>query len=159
MSNLSQQNGARWEKYIRAECRHLSGAGRAYVSKNWEAPKVKGSHIKWEPSKPDFSGFLPDGRHVVFEAKACMSETSFPFSSIERHQAEHLDLAQKSGAIAFIYVLDGLDRKWVIPWRAVLVTLTTRKSFPLSEEEGAFRKRDPETWLDTWKYLKSEGLT
>lgn len=147
MSDLSRQNGARWESYIRAECKALWSAKRAFVAKNWEAPRVRGEHARWEPSKPDFSGFLPGGRHVVFEAKAILTRsTSFPFARIERHQWEHLDRAYQAGALAFVYLLNG-DEKWVIPWGRILAVADTRASFPLLPGDPCI-KRLGETWFD-----------
>lgn len=153
MSDLSRQNGARWEAYIRAECRALANADLAFVSKNWEAPKVRGSEMKWEPSKPDFSGFLCDGRHVVFEAKAMLSpHKSFPFSRIAQHQWDHLTRAHEAGAVAFLYLLRG-DEKWVIPWDHVIQWVDERASFPLTDCT-AYPKLLGETWLDTFERIE-----
>ena len=156
MSDLSRQNGARWEAYIRAECRSLAENELAYVSKNWEAPKLKNSHIKWEPSKPDFSGFLPDGRHVVFEAKATLSKTSFPLPQISGHQWGVLNSAHRAGALSFVYVLDGNGDKWVFPWALVVACKAERESIPFSLD--TYKKLRGQTWLGAWHRLEWEGL-
>jgi len=153
MSDLSYQNGARWEAYIRAECRALEIAGLAFVSKNWEAPKLKGQYVKRETSKPDFSGFMPDGQHVVFEAKAILGKVkSFPFSRIAKNQWERLDQAHKSGAVAFVYLLNGED-KWVIPWEHLIQWVDKRASFPLTDC-AAYVKYRGDTWLDIWNLIE-----
>ena len=137
----------------------MAGSGRAFVSKNWEAPKVKNKHAKREPSKPDFNGFLPNGRHVVFEAKAILKKSkSFPFSRIAKHQWEHLSDAHQSSAVSFIYLLNG-DEKWVFPWAQILRDTGIRKSIPLTNDYGIFKKRIGETWLDTWVRLDEQGWT
>lgn len=134
MTSKQQKHAERWERVIRQECKALREAGSAFVDKNWEAPRVPGSHVPREKSKPDFSGFLSDGRHVVFEAKVTQSKTSFPFSKIEEHQAEHLEAAYRADAVSFLYVLDGEQRRWVVPFEVVVVL--ERDSFPFNEPPG-----------------------
>lgn len=155
MSTLQQQHSKIWESYIRKECRALQKGELAVVDKNWEAPRIPGEKRPRETSKPDFSGFRFDGRHVVFEAKATLSTTSFSFSLIVDHQAEHLATAKEYGAISFVYVLDGKRRKWVIPYQAILAT-EGRKSFPFDND--TYQKQRGETWLDTWARLEMRGL-
>ncbi|MFP4599948.1 MAG: Holliday junction resolvase RecU [Persicimonas sp.] len=155
--NLARQHGQEFEVYARKECRDLLKADRALVQKNWEAPTVPGEHFKREKSKPDFSGFLPDSRHVIFECKATLSKTSFPFSNITDHQWAYLDRAHTAGSISFLYVLDGQRQKWVVPWKRVKFISLERSSFPFADE--VYRKRRGETWLDTWHRVELEGLT
>lgn len=147
MPTLQQQHAELWERYIREECKALERAGAAWVSKNWEAPRVPGKKMPRAKSKPDFSGFLADGRHVVFEAKATLSETSFGFDAISEHQREHLEAADNAGAMSFVYVLDGLRRKWVIPFATIRLCEATRGSFPFPQFPQ-MEKRAGETWLD-----------
>lgn len=156
MSTKQQQHAKVWEGYIKKECRALKDAGLAFVEKNHEAPTIPGEDIPRAPSKPDFSGWLLGGRHVVFEAKATLSETSFSYHQIADHQWEHLDLADKAGAVAFVYVLDGRRRKWVLPWSHVLEWKDVRASFPFNEnpESRECQKHDGETWLDTLDRLE-----
>lgn len=160
--SLEKKHGKRWEKYIRKECDELRRRGVADVDKNWEAPTIPGGNVPREPSKPDFSGVLaePAGRHVVFEAKSTLSETSFPFANIADHQAERLSTADAWGAVSFVYILDGQKRKWVVPWGEVerCRHVVDRKSFPFSGADWRFRKQDGETWLERWRKLEMEGL-
>lgn len=148
MTTLQQQHASLWERYIRQECHALHKAERAMVDKNWEAPRIPGKKIPREKSKPDFSGCLPGGRHVVFEAKATLNKTSFAFSLISEHQAFHLGRAEVMGSVAFVYVLDGNRDKWVIPWVVIRSVWTERGSFPFSPL-SPFKKQPGETWLDT----------
>lgn len=54
-----------------------------------------------EPSTTDYNGIYK-GKYIDFEAKECHSKTSFPFSSIHKHQIMHLEKCLNHGAIAFI---------------------------------------------------------
>ena len=159
-AELARKNGARWESNIRKQCFSLKNAKRALVSKNWEAPKIPGSHKKREKSKPDFSGCLPCGRHVVFEAKANFITTSLPFGQISEGQREHLSTASAWGAISFVFALDGKDRRWLIPWSELdhIEAVEDKSSFAY-DEDSPFLKRRGETWLDTWERLEKGGLT
>lgn len=150
MKTLQQVHGDLFESYVRREVRHLREQGLAQVDKNWEAPLVPGKAIPREASKPDFSGVVGQrGRHVVFEAKATLSKTSWPLAKLTDHQLEHLELASDLGAIAFVYVLDGARRKWVFPVEHIRGL--GRASAPF---EGPWEKKKGETWLDTWRRLE-----
>lgn len=159
---MNQNKAAsRWERLIRQECAVLREEGRAWVDKNWEAPPVPGTHIPREKSKPDFSGFLAGGRHVVFEAKATESETSFDFNKVLEHQYDHLQAADDAGAASFLYVLDGVGGRWLIPWfNVVCCEKAGRSSFAFNEgsslqQQGEWRRRGAafvwhgENWLET----------
>jgi recombination protein U len=149
-----QQHGDIWERYIRIECGELKKQKRALVRKNWEAPRIPGKKIPREKSKPDFSGCLDtDGMHVAFEAKAVQSTTSFPLSQLEDHQREHLELVAELGGIAFVYVLDGNQQKWIIPIASL--ELLDRASVPFKNSVLAQCKLEGEIWLDT---LERMGL-
>lgn len=150
MSSKQQEHGRRWEQYIRQECDDLRRAGLAVVRKNWRAPKVPrdGVEARIEPSKPDFSGALRGGRHVVFEAKATLSGSSLDFSRIAEHQWDHLDQADAAGAVTFVYICDGRQRKWVVPWWRILEADEERNSYPFGTYPVE-EKRTGETWLDT----------
>jgi recombination protein U len=152
MTTLQQQHCKLWERYIRMECRDLKRSGQALVRKNHEAPKIPGKAIPREPSKPDFSGIIQGGRHVCFEAKATLSETSISFHAIAEPQWDHLNRVHEAGGVAWVYVLDGNRNKWVLPWADILETRELRESFPFSVER--FQKVEGETWLDTLRRLE-----
>lgn len=153
MGTLARKHGQNFETYARKECNDLRKAGLALVRKNWRAPEVpeEGNHARIAKSQPDFSGVIEGGRSVVFECKATMDTNSWEFSHLADHQAEHLSEAAELGAVAFVYILDGDRRKWVVPWRT-LVNLD-RESYPFGVFES-HRKREGETWLDTLERLE-----
>lgn len=55
------------------------------------------------PSTTDYNGVYR-GRAIDFEAKQTLSKTSFPFSSIHKHQVKHLEKVVNHGAIAFVII-------------------------------------------------------
>ena len=64
------------------------------------AAKITEAYFKLA-STTDYNGIYL-GKYIDFEAKECESKTSFPFSSIHRHQIDHLNAVIRHGAIAFI---------------------------------------------------------
>ena len=64
------------------------------------AAKITEAYFK-DPSTTDYNGIYK-GKYIDFEAKECNNATSFPFSSIHKHQIKHLENVIKHGAIAFI---------------------------------------------------------
>lgn len=152
MSSLAKQHGDQWEAYVRQECREIARRGEGQIGKNWEAPKVRGSHASREQSKPDFSGCLPGGRHIVFECKATLNCSRFdctPDRLITKGQLEHLRVAHELGAVSFVYVLDGENRKWVVPYE-VLVPPS------VALEEVGTQKDTDELFTDTLKRMSAD---
>ena len=64
------------------------------------AAKITEAYFKL-PSTTDYNGIYK-GKYIDFEAKECISKTSFAFSLIHEHQIKHLSNVIKHGAIAFI---------------------------------------------------------
>ena len=64
------------------------------------AAKIVEAYFKI-PSTTDYNGIYK-GKYIDFEAKECISKTSFAFSLIHPHQISHLENVLKHGAIAFI---------------------------------------------------------
>lgn len=64
------------------------------------AAKITEAYFKL-PSTTDYNGIF-DGKYIDFEAKECHSKTSFPFTSIYKHQIDHLASVVSMGGIAFI---------------------------------------------------------
>jgi penicillin-binding protein-related factor A (putative recombinase) len=145
MKSKSVAHGEIWERYIRVECAELEKRGQAQVSKNWEAPRVSGTHVKRAESKPDFSGCITAGRHVVFEAKATLNVDRFDLKNLATHQREHLLTASFMGALAFVYVLSGERRKYLIPMCVLEAATGASVRFDVP---GVVEKLDGETWLD-----------
>ena len=145
MKSKSVAHGEIWERYIRVECAELARRGQAQVSKNWEAPKVSGTHVKRAESKPDFSGCITAGRYVVFEAKATLEKERFGLKNLATHQRDHLLTASFMGALAFVYVLSGERRKYMIPMYVLEAATGASVRF---DAPGVVEKLDGETWLD-----------
>jgi penicillin-binding protein-related factor A (putative recombinase) len=145
MKSKSVAHGEIWERYIRVECAELAKRGQAQVSKNWEAPRVSGTHVKRAESKPDFSGCIAAGRHVVFEAKATLEKERFDLKNLATHQRDHLLTASFMGALAFVYVLSGERRKYLIPMYVLEAATGASVRFDVP---GVVEKLDGETWLD-----------
>jgi recombination protein U len=55
------------------------------------------------PSTTDYNGIYR-GKYIDFEAKDCMSKTSFPMKSIHAHQITHLEAIRRHGGIAFLII-------------------------------------------------------
>jgi penicillin-binding protein-related factor A (putative recombinase) len=146
--NESAENGAVWERYVVMECRELEKRGHSKVSKNWEAPPIPGTKKPRAKSKPDFSGCLRGGRHVVFEAKSTEEPERFDLKNLAKHQREHLLDAAFLGSVAFVYVVSRAnreDRKYIIPVAVIESTETKSVRF---DAPGVVEKLERETWFD-----------
>lgn len=97
------------------------------------AAKIKEAYFKI-PSTTDYNGIYK-GKYIDFEAKECLSKTSFPFSSIHSHQIKHLISVTKHGAIAFIILrMTSYDKDYLIKASDFIECYNTgtRKSLPIS---------------------------
>ena len=95
------------------------------------AAKIVEAYFKL-PSTTDYNGIYK-GKYLDFEAKECMSKTSFPFSSIHPHQIEHLAGVIRHGAIAFIILrISSYDKDFLIRADEFIsfYNETKRKSLP-----------------------------
>lgn len=108
------------------------------------AAKITEAYFKLA-STTDYNGIYL-GKYIDFEAKECESRTSFPFSSIHKHQIDHLSAVLKHGAIAFIIIrMVEYDKDFLI--KAIdfidFYNSGTRKSLPYAwiEENGFEIKR------------------
>ena len=93
------------------------------------------------PSTTDYNG-LYKGQYIDFEAKECASKTSFPLSSIHKHQLEHLKRIIKNGGIAFLIIRFTIyNETYFIKADRFLAFIenSTRKSVPYSwfQENGS----------------------
>ncbi len=66
------------------------------------AAKIVEAYFKL-PSTTDFNGIYK-GKYIDFEAKETNNSTRFPFSSIHKHQIEHLERVLNLGGIAFLII-------------------------------------------------------
>lgn len=97
------------------------------------AAKIKEAYFK-TPSTTDYNGIYK-GKYIDFEAKECSSATLFPFTSIHKHQIEHLDIVKKHGAISFIIIrMMVLQKDYLIKTEDFIKYYKTkqRKSLPIS---------------------------
>lgn len=89
-----------------------------------------------EPSTTDYNGIYK-GRYIDFEAKECISKTSFPFTSIHKHQIKHLERCLNHGAIAFI----------ILRMTSFNETYLIKASDFLDFYKGESRKSLPYDWI------------
>jgi len=66
------------------------------------AAKITEAYFKI-PSTTDYNGVYR-GYYLDFDAKETNSLSSFPFSSLHRHQFEHLNAVREQGGIAFLII-------------------------------------------------------
>lgn len=103
------------------------------------AAKIIEAYFK-VPSTTDYNGIYK-GRYIDFEAKECISSTSFPFSLIHPHQIRHLSNVLQHGAIAFIILrMSKIDKDYLIKADDFISYYNAgeRRSLPISwiEEYG-----------------------
>lgn len=118
------------------------------------AAKITEAYFKL-PSTTDFNGIYK-GKYIDFEAKECNSLNSFPFSSIHKHQIEHIEDIIKLDGIGFIIIrFTKYDKTYLIEGKKFIdfYNKTTRKSIPFSwiEENGYII---PFNYLKPVDYLK-----
>ncbi|MGG1662915.1 Holliday junction resolvase RecU [Brevibacillus sp. NRS-1366] len=85
-------------------------AGIALINKRptpIKPTKTKGSRVLAgyfeEKSTVDYDGVYR-GRAIYFEAKSTRERTRFDLANISKHQIEHLEKADKSGAVCFLLI-------------------------------------------------------
>lgn len=111
----TENRGASLEQDINQTNQYYLDTGKANVHKKptpiqivtvdypkRSAVKITEAYFK-TPSTTDYNGVY-QGKALDFEAKETNSKTSFPFSSLHKHQIEHLDSVLKHQAIAFLLV-------------------------------------------------------
>jgi len=55
-------------------------------------------------STVDFAGLVKGGTFIAYDAKECMSKTSFPLANIKDHQLTYLRMVRDMGGIAFFMI-------------------------------------------------------
>lgn len=103
------------------------------------AAKIIEAYFKL-PSTTDFNGIYKK-RYIDFEAKESNSLTSFPFTSIHKHQIEHIEKILSLGGISFVIIrFVKYDKTFLIDgFKFIKFYKTTkRKSIPYAwiEENG-----------------------
>lgn len=95
-----------------------------------------------QPSTTDYNGIYK-GKYIDFEAKECHSKTSFPFTSIHKHQIAHLDRCLKHGGVVFIILrMASFDETYLI-----------KASDFLDFYKGKTRKSLSYVWIKEHGYL------
>lgn len=96
------------------------------------AAKITEAYFK-TPSTTDYNGIYK-GKYLDFEAKECISKTSFPFELIHQHQIKHLSNVINHGAIAFIILrMSFYEKDYLIKAEDFInyFNLGDRKSLPI----------------------------
>ena len=124
----------------------------SYPSRN--KAKITEAYFKI-PSTTDYNGIYRS-RYIDFEAKECKSRTAFPFSSIHKHQIEHLKDVMMHGAIAIVIIrMNYYDTDYLIKAEDLIsyYNETERRSLPYDwiKEKGHVIKR---SYLIPVDYIK-----
>ena len=94
------------------------------------------------PSTTDYNGIYK-GKYIDFEAKETHSKTLFPFTSIPKHQINHLEKCLKHGGVVFIILrMVHFDETYLIK----------AKDF-IDFYKGESRKSLPYDWIKEYGYL------
>lgn len=91
------------------------------------------------PSTLDFNGIYK-GNYIEFDAKECMSKTSYPLSNIHEHQIKHIRNVYRHGGIVFLIIWMN-EKYYILMGKDLLDFLNNneRKSIP-------------------YEYIKSKGI-
>jgi recombination protein U len=95
-------------------------------------------------STVDYDGVYR-GRAIYFEAKSTREETRFPLDNIEPHQIEHLEKAEKQGAVCFFLI------EFAKSHEVFFVPLATVRHYLLHAQNGG-RKSIPREDFDYYAY-------
>lgn len=99
-------------------------------------------------STTDYNGIYK-AKYIDFEAKECHNKTSFPFSSIHKHQIDHLIKVEKHGAISFIIIR---------MYKHNETYLIKSKEF-INYYNNSIRKSMPYTWIKEHGFLINSKYT
>lgn len=96
-----------------------------------------------QPSTVDYTGIVQGGQFIAYDAKECMSKTSFPLSNIHQHQLEYLEMVRDLGGLAFFLI----HMKTIYPDKGYIVPTSLvhkywygneRRSIPVSDLSDAW---------------------
>lgn len=126
--------------------------------KKRSSAKITEAYFK-DPSTTDYNGIYK-GKYIDFEAKDCHAKTSFPFSSIHKHQIEHLKNVNKHSAISFIILkLSLYNETYLIKSKDFIkyYSKESRKSLPFSwVKENGFLIEG--TYTNPCDYIKALNI-
>ena len=166
-SHDTSRRGMSLESDINAACQYYLDLDKANIHKkptpitivkvdypSRNKAKITEAYFK-VPSTTDYNGIYR-GYYIDFEAKECKSRTAFPFSSIHKHQIEHLKDVMMHGAIAFVIIrMNYYDTDYLIKAEDLIsyYNETERRSLPYDwiKEKGHVIKR---SYLIPVDYIK-----
>lgn len=150
--NSSQANrGQAFEDHLNFTNGQYERAGIALINKRptpIKATKTKGSRVLAgyfeEKSTVDYDGVY-HGRAIYFEAKSTRETTRFDLDKISKHQIEHLEKAERNGAICFFLI------EFAKTHEVYFVPLTTIRHYLLNAVNGG-RKSIPKDEFEIYGY-------
>lgn len=90
------------------------------------AARISEAYYK-TPSTTDYQGIYRS-KAIDFEAKETGSKTSFPFSSIHKHQIEHLKAVLYHGGIGFLIIrFTCYNEDYILPAQVLLTYVEAKK--------------------------------
>ncbi|MGK5509433.1 Holliday junction resolvase RecU [Brevibacillus formosus] len=149
---MSQANRGRgFEDVLNYTNLQYEGAGIALINKRptpIKATKTKGSRVLAgyfeEKSTVDYDGVYR-GRAIYFEAKSTRERTRFDLANISQHQIEHLEKAERNGAVCFLLIEFATTRE------VFFMPLATIRHYLLHAASGG-RKSIPKDEFDVYGY-------
>lgn len=145
---VSQANrGQAFEEVLNFTNGQYERAGIALINKRptpIKATKTKGSRVLAgyfeEKSTVDYDGVYR-GRAIYFQAKSTRERTRFDLSNISKHQVEHLEKAERNGAICFFLIeFAAYKTTYFVPLSFIRLAMVNaqnggRKSIPIEDFE------------------------
>lgn len=149
----SQANrGQAFEDILNFTNEQYERAGIALINKRptpIKPTKTKGRRVLAgyfeEKSTVDYDGVY-HGRAIYFEAKSTRETTRFDLGNISKHQIEHLEKAEKSGAICFFLI------EFAKTHEVYFVPLATMRHYLLHAANGG-RKSIPKDEFDIYTFM------
>ncbi|MED4581847.1 Holliday junction resolvase RecU [Brevibacillus choshinensis] len=147
---VSQANrGQAFEDILNFTNVQYERAGIALINKRptpIKATKTKGSRVLAgyfeEKSTVDYDGVY-HGRAIYFEAKSTRETTRFDLANISNHQIEHLEKAERNGAICFFLI------EFAKTHEVYFLPLATMRHYLLHAANGG-RKSIPKDEFDVY---------
>lgn len=141
----SREKGLLFEREVELGCEIYGIEGKALIRKTPEPMKpvrrLKNNQfvaVYTKKAEPDFSGILPGGRSILFEAKVTGAE-KIGKDRVTEEQRRKLTAASEMGAVCFVLVkFERSRRVYRVPWEAweMMETVFGRKYIKESEMSG-----------------------
>ncbi|WP_019123788.1 Holliday junction resolvase RecU [Brevibacillus massiliensis] len=147
MKSSQANRGQAFEQLLNYTNGQYEKAGIALIHKRptpIKATKTKGSRVLAgyfeEKSTVDYDGVYR-GRAIYFEAKSTREKTRFDLANISQHQMEHLEKAERNGAICFFLIeFTAYKATYFVPLSFIRLAMVNaqnggRKSIPIDDFE------------------------